>query len=130
MCADVLLRAVPGYKAARNEIRSAGIDEVLVYCVNDAAVMEAWAKDQKIGGTNITFFADTSCELSKALDLVMEAPGPLKALGNLRSKRFALYVDNGIVKHVGLSESPDDPAGDNDNSASTAKGMLAAIAAL
>ena len=45
---------MPGYKKARNEIRDLGIDEVLVYCVNDAAVMEGWAKDQKIAGTNIT----------------------------------------------------------------------------
>ena len=118
---------MPGYKAARNEIRDKGIDEVLIYCVNDAAVMEAWAKDQKIAGTNITFFADTSCALTKALDLTMPAAGPMRALGNLRSKRFALYVDNGVVKHVAVSETPDDPAGDNDNSASTAKGMLAAI---
>lgn len=45
---------MPGYKKARNEIRDLGIDEVLVYCVNDPAVMEGWAKDQKIAGTNIT----------------------------------------------------------------------------
>ena len=121
---------MPGYKAARNEVRSAGIDEVLVYCVNDAAVMEAWAKDQKIAGTNITFFADTSCKLTEALDMVMTDPGPLRALGNLRCKRFALYVDNGVIKHVGLSEGPGDPAGDEDNSKSAVKGMLAAIAAL
>ena len=55
------------------------------------------------------------------------APGPLRDLGNLRSKRFALYVDNGVVKHIGLSETAADPTGDEDNSASTAKGMLAAI---
>ena len=100
---------------------------MIVFCVNDGAVMEAWAKDQKIAGTNITFFADTTCALTKALDLTMPAPGPMRDLGNLRSKRFALYVDNGVVKHVAVSESPDDPAGDSDNSASTAKGMLAAI---
>ena len=119
---------MPGYKAARNEMRDKGIDEVLIYCVNDAAVMEAWAKDQKIAGTNITFFADTSAALSKALDMTLEgAPGPMRDLGNLRCKRFALFVDNGVVKHVGLSETADDPTGDSDNSKSTAKGMLAAI---
>jgi peroxiredoxin len=30
-----------------------------VFCVNDGAVMMAWAKDQKIEGSNITFLADT-----------------------------------------------------------------------
>jgi len=98
-----------------------------VYCVNDAAVMEAWAKDQRIAGTSITFFADTSAVLTKALGMELTAPGPMRDLGNLRCKRFGLYVDKGVVKHVAISESPDDPAGDADNSASTAKGMLAAI---
>ena len=123
---------MPGYKAARNEIRDKGIDEVLIYCVNDAAVMEAWAKDQKIAGTNITFVADTGGALTKELDMVLAAPGPLRALGNPRCKRFALYVDNGVIKHVAVSESPDDPAGDapGANANSSVKGMLAAIAAL
>lgn len=126
---------MPGYKSARNEIRAAGIDEVLVYCINDPAVMEAWAKDQKIAGTNISFFADTTGALTKALDLEMPAPGPMRDLGNLRSKRFGLYVDNGVIKHVAVSGTDndgDDPAGDapgaNANSAVT--GMLAAIKAL
>ena len=110
-----------------DELKAKGIDEILVYCVNDAAVMEAWAKDQKIAGTNITFFADTGGALTKALDVVPDAPGPLRDLGNPRCKRFAMYVEDGVVKHVAVSESPDDPAGDADNSKSTAKGMLAAI---
>jgi len=123
---------VPGYKKARNDVRDAGIDEVLVFCVNDAAVMEAWAKDQKVAGTNITFVADTSGALTDALDLKLEAAGVMRALGNPRSKRAALYVDSGVVKHVAISEGPDDPAGDapgaNANTAVT--GMLAAIKAL
>jgi len=121
---------VPGYKEARHQIKDAGIDEVFVYCVNDAAVMQFWAKDQRIANTGITFVADTGAELTKALDMVLDHPGVVRALGNPRCKRFALFVDDGIVKHVGVSESDGDPAGDNDNSASTAKGMLAAIMAL
>ena len=118
---------VPGYKDARNELRAKGIDEVLVYCVNDPAVMQSWAKDQKIAGTNITFFADTSSELTKALDMVLDAPGPMRALGNPRCKRFALYSDKGEIKHVAVSETADDPTGDADISASAVEGMLKAI---
>ena len=54
-------------------------------------------------------------------------PGVMRALGNPRCKRFAIYVDNGVIKHVGLSETPDDPTGDGDISASAAEGMLKAI---
>ena len=120
---------MPGFKKARNDIRDKGVDEVLVYCVNDPAVMEAWAKDQKIAGTNITFFADTSAELTKALDMVLDHSGPMEALGNERCKRFALIVDKGVISHVAVSEGPDDPAGDaaGANSNTNAAGMLAAL---
>ena len=47
--------------------------------------------------------------------------------GNPRCKRFAIYVDNGTIKHVAVSETADDPTGDGDISASAAKGMIAAI---
>ena len=30
------------------ELKEKGIDEVLVICVNDGAVMQAWAADQKV----------------------------------------------------------------------------------
>jgi len=118
---------VPGYKDARNELRAKGIDEVLVYCVNDPAVMQSWAKDQKIAGSIVTFFADQSSTLTKALDVELTHPGPMRALGNPRCKRFAIYVDNGTIKHVAVSETADDPTGDGDISASAAKGMLEAI---
>lgn len=91
--------------------------------------MEAWAKDQKIAGTNITFIADTTSALTEALDMVLAAPGPMRDLGNPRCKRFALYVDNGVIKHVAVSESADDPAGDapGANANSSVMGVLAAI---
>lgn len=40
---------------------------MIVYCVNDGAVMDAWAKDQGVEGSMVTFLADTRCELTKAL---------------------------------------------------------------
>jgi len=36
---------VPAYLAKQSELKAKGISEVIVYCVNDMAVMEAWAKD-------------------------------------------------------------------------------------
>jgi hypothetical protein len=37
---------VPAYLAKQSELKAKGISEVVVYSVNDMAVMEAWAKDQ------------------------------------------------------------------------------------
>jgi len=87
---------------------------VIVYCVNDGAVMKAWAKDQKIEGSIITFLGDTRREFSEAIGMCMDHAGPKHALGSKRCKRFVLIVEDGIVKNVEVSEAPDDPAGDND----------------
>jgi len=105
---------VPGYLAKQAELKEKGIDEVLVYCVNDGAVMKAWAKDQGVEGSIITFLADTRCEFSEAIGMCMNHPGPKGALGNTRCKRFVLVCENGVVKNVEVSEAPEDPAGDNE----------------
>jgi hypothetical protein len=44
---------------AQKALKAAGVDEVLVYCVNDGAVMGAWAKNQGVEGSMITFLGDT-----------------------------------------------------------------------
>lgn len=105
---------VPGYLAKQDELKAKGVAEVLVYCVNDGAVMKGWADDQNIAGSMITFLADTRCEFTKAVGMVMNHPGPMDALGNERCKRFAIIADDGVVKNVELSEAEGDPAGDND----------------
>lgn len=89
---------MPGYLAKQAELKAKGVDEVLVYCVNDGAVMEGWAKDQKIEGSMVTFLADTQSELTKALDLVLDAEPAMAVLGNPRCKRFAMVVENGTIK--------------------------------
>ena len=33
---------------AADALTALGIDEVIVFCVNDGAVMSAWAEDQKV----------------------------------------------------------------------------------
>ncbi len=109
-------------------LKKAGIDTVLVYCVNDPAVMQAWSKDQKADGQSfVTLMADPAAKLTKALDLQMTHPGP-ESVGIIgRCKRFALIAKDGKVTHFAVSEAPDDPAGDTNPSASLADAMLKAI---
>mmetsp|Transcript_15839 Transcript_15839/g.36436 ORF Transcript_15839/g.36436 Transcript_15839/m.36436 type:complete len:92 (-) Transcript_15839:105-380(-) len=86
--------------------------------------MQAWAKDQGIGGSIITFLADTRRELTEALGLVMSHPGPMSVLGGLRCKRFSMLIDDGVVKSVNVASWPDDPAGDADPSVTLVEKML------
>lgn len=116
--------------ANADEFKKAGIDEVIVYCVNDGAVMKGWAKDLGIKEGRdedqlIKLFADTRGEFTQAIGMFMNHPGPKSALGNDRCKRFVLICENGIVKNVEVSEAPDDPAGDNDPKGDVTKKTLA-----
>jgi peroxiredoxin len=118
---------VPGYLENEKALKEAGIEEVIVYCVNDPAVMQAWGEDQGIKGSFVNFVADPAATLTKALDMEMTHPGP-PSVGIIgRCKRFALHAVDGEIKTVAVSEGPDDPAGDSDPSASLAEGMLEAI---
>jgi len=120
---------VPGYLESQEALKEAGVDEVIVYCVNDPAVMQAWGEDQGIGGSMVSFVADPAAELTKALDMEMTHSGP-PSVGIIgRCKRFAIHADDEVIKTVKVSEAEGDPAGDDDPSATLAEGMLEAIAA-
>ena len=92
--------------------------------------MTAWAKAQDIEGSNLTFLADTSCLMTKALGVEMIHPGPLGVLGTIRCKRFAMFVDDGVIKVINVSEGPTDPAGDVNPLSSCCDNMLKDIAVL
>ena len=79
--------------------------------------MDAWAKDQGVEGSDfITMMGDPSGSVTNALDMVLDHPGPMGVLGYKRCKRFAMYIDNGTIKLVKVSEAgpmgEEDPPGD------------------
>jgi len=118
---------VPGYLKAQDALKELGISEVIVYCVNDGAVMKAWAKDQGIEGSMIKFLGDPACTLTKAHGMVMDHPGPV-SIGIIgRCKRHAIYADDGEVKYVAVCDDDDDPAGDDYPEETCAPAMMEAI---
>jgi len=123
---------VPGYIEQEDALKEAGIDEVIIYCVNDGAVMKAWADDQGVDEDTpmISMMGDPSLKFTEGTGYVLDHPGPMSVLGGKRCKRHAMYIDDGVVKYVAVSEGPDDPAGDGDPSASCVDAMLKAIKAL
>ena len=93
-------RHLPGYISAFDAFRERGIE---VYClsVNDAFVMQAWAKAQSVP-PGLKMLADGNAEFTRALGL--ELDGSAYGLG-LRARRFALYADDGVVKWLAI-EAP------------------------
>mmetsp|Transcript_20351 Transcript_20351/g.46399 ORF Transcript_20351/g.46399 Transcript_20351/m.46399 type:complete len:90 (+) Transcript_20351:540-809(+) len=86
--------------------------------------MTAWALDQGVEGSIITFLGDPRSELTKALDLVLDHPGPMSVLGNKRCKRFSMLIDDGVIKTINVAASDDDPAGDDNPTVSLVEKML------
>jgi glutaredoxin/glutathione-dependent peroxiredoxin len=93
-------RHLPGYVKQYETFKTRGLD---VYCmaVNDAFVMKAWAASQHVP-QGLNLLADGNASLTKALGLEMD--GSAYGMG-VRSRRFALYAENGVVKWLAI-ESP------------------------
>ena len=89
---------VPGYVAQHDAIKAKGVDEIWCVAVNDAFVMGAWGKDQKVNG-KVRMMADGSGELTKKLGLELDLMA--RGLG-IRSQRYLMIVDNGVVKHLAV----------------------------
>ena len=70
--------------------------------------------DQNIEGSIITFMGDPAAEFTSDLDMKMTHPGPISVGIIGRCKRHAIYAEDSVVKHFAISESADDPAGDED----------------
>jgi peroxiredoxin len=86
-------RHLPGFVEHFDAFRDRGI-EVACMAVNDPFVMQAWGESQHVP-PGLRMLADGNGDFTRALGLEMDASG--YGMG-LRSKRFALYAENGVVK--------------------------------
>jgi peroxiredoxin len=75
--------------------------------------LTAWEKDQGTAGTIVTMLGDPSGAFTTACDMEMTHPGPISVGIIGRCKRWAMLVDDGVVKAVNVAESELDPAGDD-----------------
>ncbi len=96
------LNHLPGFVENLELIKSKGIDDVYVVSVNDVWVMDAWATATNAKG-KIGFLSDGSGQVTKALGLDVD----LDPAGmGLRSKRYSMIVDDGVVKRLNIEETP------------------------
>ena len=95
-------RHLPGFVERATDIKGKGIDEIACVAVNDAFVMGAWGRDQKTEG-KVRMLADGSGDFVRALGLELDlSKGGL----GIRSQRYSMLVDNGVVKSLNIEKQP------------------------
>ncbi len=92
---------LPGFVNNASAIKAKGIDAIAVTAVNDPFVMAAWKA--AAGSDDIEFLADGSADFAKAVGLELDASA--NGLG-MRSKRYCMVVDNGVVKSLSIEDAP------------------------
>ena len=86
------LKHLPGFLDNIDAFKRKGVDTVACTAVNDLYVLHQWGKDTGADG-RILMLADGNAAFATAIGMDAE----LSALG-VRSKRYAMLVDNGVVK--------------------------------
>jgi peroxiredoxin len=108
---------VPGYVDHIDAIKAKGVDEVWCVAVNDAFVMGAWGREQKVAG-KVRMLADGSAVWTKALGLELD----LTARGmGLRSNRYSMLVKDGKVATLNIEGPGKFEVSDADTMLSQAK---------
>lgn len=93
---------LPGFVVGCDELRAKGVDTVACTSLNDHFVLAAWAKATN-AKDHILMLADGNGEFASALGLTFD----LSHIGlGTRSRRYAMIVDDGIVKYLGVETGP------------------------
>ena len=93
---------LPGFVALADQLRSKGVTTIACTAVNDVFVLDAWAKARN-AKDDITMLADGNGDFAKSLGLDID----LSKFGlGLRSKRYAMVLEDGVVKYLGIEDSP------------------------
>lgn len=90
------VKHLPGYIEYADLLGKAGVNRIVCMAVQDTFVMHAWGESSGVGN-RIIMAADGNGELTQALGLELDATA--YGMGR-RSQRFAMIVEDGIIKHL------------------------------
>lgn len=94
---------VPSFIRTADKFAAKGVDEIICVSVNDPFVMKAWGDSTGATAAGIAMLGDADASFTKAIGLTFTAP-PVGLFD--RSKRYALYAVDGVVKVLHVEESP------------------------
>lgn len=93
---------LPGYLENFDALKGRGVDTIAVVATNDVHVMGAWARFSG-GEGKLLYLADGNGDFVKAARL--DADMSQASMG-VRSRRFSMIVDDGVVEAVNVETRP------------------------
>ena len=96
------LKHLPGFLENADQFKSRGIDTIACVAVNDPFVLGAWSQVSD-SQDKILFLSDGNAEFTNKIGMGFDGSGI--GLGT-RSKRYAMFVEDGVVKALNTEESP------------------------
>ena len=100
---------LPGYEEMYDEFIANGIDEVYCLSVNDAFVMNAWFRDQKIN--KVKPIGDGEGRFTEGMGMLVDKP---KQGFGKRSWRYSAFIDNGKILKMFIENNKNNESNDND----------------
>lgn len=96
---------LPRYNELASVLKKQGVDDIICLSVNDAFVMNEWAKDQH--AEHIRVIPDGNGEFTDKMGMLVDKSD----IGfGKRSWRYSMYVENGVIKKMFIEpEKPGDP---------------------
>jgi len=108
---------VPSYIDNAQALRDKGVEAVACISTADFFVMGAWGKSMGTGD-HVDMLADGNHEYIKATGMSVDLS--VAGLGT-RSTRYAMILEDGVIKHLAVEESP------GEATVSAAEAVLAAL---
>ncbi|MCI4665438.1 MAG: peroxiredoxin [Neomegalonema sp.] len=93
---------LPGYLTHHDALKAKGVDAIVCVAVNDIFVVSAWGEKSGVGD-KVMMLADGSALFTKAVGLDLDLTE--RGLG-VRSKRYAMIIEDGIVKELAVEDTP------------------------
>ncbi|MGL5335655.1 MAG: peroxiredoxin [Enterovibrio sp.] len=85
---------LPSFIVFADQIKAKGVDLIACISTNDAFVMKHWA--DTLNAQELMMLSDGDASFTKKLGLELDTG----AFGGIRSKRYAMILDNGVVTHL------------------------------
>ena len=100
---------LPTYDEMYSQFRDKGIDDVYCVSVNDAFVMNAWARD--LGIKNVKMIPDGDGTFTRSMGMLVNKP---KQGFGMRSWRYAAIVNDSTIEQMFIEPGQNDFSDDDD----------------